>query len=122
MKLINILIFFLLNTTEKHRLMYKKSDSFVYVFVTNCQFFANNSVTVCPIKLKTDMLHHINNTFRNTVFWMLINVSLRDARLIKNIVKKPTCKWACIIIYRQLYHSLNLSTSFKYAYVILKQT
>ena len=47
--------------------MYEKSNSLVYVFAVNCQFFPNNSVRVCPVKLKIDMLHHMNNTFWNTV-------------------------------------------------------
>ena len=60
--------FFLLNTAYILRLMYKKSNSFVYIFVVNCQFFPNNTVTVCPIKLKIDMLHHLSDALRNTVF------------------------------------------------------
>ena len=40
----------------------------------------------------------------------------------KNIVKKPTCKWACIISFKQLKHSRTLSPSFKYAYISLKQS
>ena len=61
--LINIAIFFFLNTACKHRLMYAKLKWFVFVFIVNCQFFPNNSVRVCPIKLKIDMLHHMNNAF-----------------------------------------------------------
>ena len=39
-----------------------------------------------------------------------------------NIVKKPTCKWACIIIFKQLQHSGILSPSFKYVYISLNQS
>ena len=47
---------------------------------------------------------------------------LSDARLMKNIVKKITCKWACITIFKQLQHSQTLSPSFKYTYTSLKQS
>ena len=48
--------------------MYKMSSSFVCIFVVNYQFFPSNSLRVCHIKLKIDMLHYMSNTFRNTVF------------------------------------------------------
>ena len=48
--------------------MYKKLNSFVYVFVVNCQFSPNNSVRACSIKLETDVLYHINNTLRKHRF------------------------------------------------------
>ena len=47
---------------------------------------------------------------------------LSNARLMKNIVKKITCKWACITIFKQLQHSQTLSPSFKYTYTSLKQS
>ena len=47
--------------------MYKKSNSFVYIFVV-LSVFPNNFVRVCLIKLKIGMLYYMNNTFRNTVF------------------------------------------------------
>ena len=60
---------------ETRRLMYKKSNSCVYIVVVIYQLYPNNSVRVCPIKLKIDMLYHIDsyrmlhhNTFRNSVF------------------------------------------------------
>ena len=46
---------------------------------------------------------------------------LNGARLIENIVVKPTCKWVCIIIFKQLYHSRTLSPSFNFKYISLKQ-
>ena len=57
----------LLSFSSEHPLMYKKSNLFVYIFVVNYQFFPNNSV-MYPIKLKIDMLYHMINTFRNSVF------------------------------------------------------
>ena len=59
---------FLLNPTYKHHLMHKKSNLFFHKFRISCQCFLNNSVRVCPIKLKIDILHHINNTFWNFIF------------------------------------------------------
>ena len=60
---------------ETRRLMYKKSNSCVYIVVVIYQLYPNKSVRVCPIKLKIDMLYHIDsyrmlhhNTFRNSVF------------------------------------------------------
>ena len=47
---------------------------------------------------------------------------LSDARLVKNIVKKLTYNWACITIFKQLWHSKTLSPSVKYAYMSLKQS
>ena len=47
---------------------------------------------------------------------------LSDARLMKNIVKRPACKWICITIFKQLWHSQTLSPSFNYAYISLKQS
>ena len=38
--------------------------------------FLNNSVRVYPTKLKIGMLDHMNNTFRNTVFQISVDVSL----------------------------------------------
>ena len=57
--------------------MYKNSNSFVYILVINFLFFPNNSIRMCPIKLKIDMLHHMTKTFRNTVFLISVNVPLR---------------------------------------------
>ena len=56
------------NFSSQHFLMDKKSNFFVYIFVISCQFDPNNSVRVCPRKLKIDMLYHMNNTFSNTAF------------------------------------------------------
>ena len=49
-------------------------------------------------------------------------IHLSDARLMKNIIKKTTCKLACVIIFQQLYHSRTLSPSSKDAYISLKQS
>ena len=38
------------------------------VLVSNIHFFPNNFVRMCRIKLKTDMLYLIANTFQSTVF------------------------------------------------------
>ena len=43
--------------------MYKKSNLFVYKFVVG-----DNIGCVYPIKLKIDMLYHMNSTFRKTIF------------------------------------------------------
>ena len=59
---------YLLNTAYKHHLMHKKSNLFFNKFCVSCQFFLNNSVRVCPIKLKFDMVHRISNTFWNFIF------------------------------------------------------
>ena len=63
----NVLIIFFA-TLSRSIMMYKKSNLFVYIFVVNCRFCPNNSITVCRIKLKIDMLYHMKNTFWNTVF------------------------------------------------------
>ena len=44
--------------------------------------FLNNSVTVYPIKLKIGMLDHMNNTFRNTVSHISVDVPLTDVRMV----------------------------------------
>ena len=54
----------------------------------------------------------------NSFFYQLNH--LKGSRLMKNIVKKATCKWACTIIFKQLQHSGTLPTSFKYAYISFK--
>ena len=71
----DLIIFSSRHRLETRRLMYKKSNSCVYIVVVICQLYPNNSVRVCPIKLKIDMLYHIDsyhmlyhNTFRNFVF------------------------------------------------------
>ena len=51
---------------DEHRLMYKKSTTFVYIFVSNCNFFPNKSVTESFRKLKTDIFYHLDNTFQIT--------------------------------------------------------
>ena len=38
---------------------------------------------------------------------------LNDVRLMKNIVKRTKCKWACIFIFEQPEHSRTLPPSFK---------
>ena len=40
----------------------------------------------------------------------------------KNALKKPTCKWACSLNFKQLYHSRTLSPSFKLTYISLTQS
>ena len=52
-----------------HCLMYKKSSSFVYKFVVNCQvFLITPSVCTLHTQLKILMPYHMNNTFGNTAF------------------------------------------------------
>ena len=36
---------------------------------------------VCPIKLKTDMLYHMNSTFRDTVFQIPVDVPLNTVTI-----------------------------------------
>ena len=67
-KLIYVLIFFSSQHRLETSLMYKKSNLLVYIFVINYQIFRNNFVRVSPINLKMDMLYHMNNTFRSTMF------------------------------------------------------
>ena len=52
---------------DTYHLMHNKMKSFVYIFVTNCQF---SQITLPEYTQKAEigMLYHINNTFRNTVF------------------------------------------------------
>ena len=61
-------IFLFLNTAWRHCLMYKKSNLFAYVFDVNGYFSPNKFVRVCPVKLKIDMVYHMNNTFWKTAF------------------------------------------------------
>ena len=58
--------------------MYKKSNSFVYIFVLNCQFFPSNYVRLCVKELRQgiDMLYHMNSTFQTTVFQVSVDVPL----------------------------------------------
>ena len=58
--------------------MHKKSNSFVYTFVINCQIFPKSSGRVCPVQLKIDVVYHMNNTFRNTVFLISVEVPLTN--------------------------------------------
>ena len=48
--------------------------------------FLNNSVRVYLIKLKLGMLDHKNNTFRNTVFEISVNVPLIFTQTIKPLI------------------------------------
>ena len=48
--------------------------------------FLNNSVRVYPIKLKLGMLDHKNNTFRNTVFEISVDVPLIFTQTIKPLI------------------------------------
>ena len=74
--------YFTFFSTKLSSLMYKKSNSFVYIFVVNYQFSPNNSVRVRPTNLKIDMLYHINYTFRSTVFSISVDVSLSSLPII----------------------------------------
>ena len=55
--------------------MDKKSNSFVYLLWV-VSFFPNNFARVCPVKLKIDMFCHMKNTFRNTLFYISVDVPL----------------------------------------------
>ena len=46
--------------------------------------------------------------------------NLSDASLIKNIEEKPTCNWACKIVFKQLQRSGTFSPLLKYMYINLK--
>ena len=82
------IFFFLIRHVGKtSRLMYKKSNSFVYIFAVSCQFFPNNSGRVCPIKLKIGMLYHISNVIRLTFFRYL---SQRLKGLLFLTIKAPS--------------------------------
>ena len=84
--------------------MYKKSNLFAYIFVVNCQFFPNNSVSLCPLKLKIDMLHQeavfrrcsVNKVFLEISQNSQENSCIRVSFLIKlqaeacNFIKKET--------------------------------
>ena len=65
--LINFKVFF----SSEHRLeisldVWKVKHLIWYIYQFQC--FLNHSVRVCVTKLKTDMPHHVNNTFQNTIF------------------------------------------------------
>lgn len=49
----------------------KKFALICYIFITSGQFFQifENSVRMCPVKLKIVMVYHINNTSKKTFFW-----------------------------------------------------
>ena len=66
----NVLIIFLLTRylADIHRLIWKNSKAFLFIFVVNCQFLPNNSVRICSKKLKIDTLCQMKDTFRNTMF------------------------------------------------------
>ena len=70
----NIFLF----STRFRGLMHKKPNSFVYIFVTNFQFFHNNSARVCPIKLKIGVLYYKNDAFPNTDFYLSADVPLKE--------------------------------------------
>ena len=55
---------------DTHRVMYKKSNSFVCIIYISGQLpvFLNNSVKICRLNLKIGMLYHMNISSRNTVF------------------------------------------------------
>ena len=55
--------------------MYKKSNSFAYIYVADSQFFSSNTVRIYPIKLKIDMPYHMNQTFLETVFYISATVT-----------------------------------------------
>ena len=63
------------NGLETHRLIYEKSNLLVYIFFFNCCFFPNNSIMVCPKKLKIDILYLMDN--RKTVFQISVDVPLK---------------------------------------------
>ena len=55
-------------------LMYKK----LYLYICGqLSVFPNTFVMICPVNLKIGMLYHMNNIFRNTVFWMTVAVRLK---------------------------------------------
>ena len=64
------LTFFYLNTytsREAHYLMHERFNLFVYISF-HLLVFPNKSGRIYPIKLKIDMLYHMNDIFRHTVF------------------------------------------------------
>ena len=64
----DIIFFLICHVGKTPHLMYKKLNSFVYIFVVSCWFFQNNSSRICPVKLKIGMFYHMNNVIRLTVF------------------------------------------------------
>ena len=38
--------------------------------------FSNQSIKICPIKLKIDMLYHMNKSLQNTAFYIFVDVPL----------------------------------------------
>ena len=61
-------------------LMTRKSNLFVYIFIANCHFFQIN-LSECLIRLKSDMLYDMNNTFQNTSFLIFVDVSLKTVQV-----------------------------------------
>ena len=62
---------------DTHCLMYEDKNQ----FVVNCQFFPNNTVITCDVKLKTVMLYHMSNTFLNAIFSIYVALSLMTCQL-----------------------------------------
>ena len=64
--------------------MYKKSNLLVYKIVFIKSVFPNNSGRAYPVKLKFDMLYHMNNTpYISVLWWGLVNSPGRMSKFIK---------------------------------------
>ena len=57
--------------------MHEKSKLLVCIIVSNCRFFQITQDElykdrICPIKLKIGMLYHMNNIFRQAIFYISV--------------------------------------------------
>ena len=62
--------------SSRHIVWCIKSRTRLFINLPSIVGFLNNSARVYPIKLKIGMLDHMNNTFRNTVFQISVDVPL----------------------------------------------
>ena len=73
---------FFFSTRFRHIVWSIKSRiRFVYIICRQLSFFLNNFVSGYPIKLKIELLYHINSTFRNTDFYISVDVPLTLFRM-----------------------------------------
>ena len=103
---INVLILLIFST--QHVLdtwFYVQKVELVCLYIC-CELsgFLNNSVKMYSIKLKIGMLYYLNNTFRNTVRYLLI--SLKDNSLflliLRGIIYVSWCVPVFIIIFNAI--------------------
>ena len=73
--------------SSRHILWCIKSRTHLFTNLSSIVGLLSNSVRVYPIKLKIGMLYQMNNTFRNTVFSIFVDVPLN----ISQNLREHTC-------------------------------